>query len=141
MSEYKSEPAHINHPIDLVYLKLSNPQGLSSMIDKLPPEAQEKVKEMTFTPDSITFKAAGSEILLKISEREEPSRIVYEAVSSPLPFKVTINLKKIEEQLTEGVASIEVNIPVFLKPMVQGPLKQATQRFKELLTVIPYDQI
>lgn len=142
MSEYKSEVAHINHPVELVYSKLSQPESLSHMAEMLPPEARAKVEGLAFTEDSISFNANGvGNIQLMITEKVEPSKVVYSAVSTPVPFKLVINLEGKEDGTTDAYAIFDVNIPVFLKPMVQGPLNQATEKFKELLTFIPYDKI
>lgn len=142
MADYKSELASIPHNINIVYSKLSNPESINSLMSMLPPEAKEKIKDVTFSKDSIIFKANGvGEITLKATELIEPTKIVFSAVSSPLPFKVIISLEEVNDNTTNGQATISVDVPVFLKPMLNGPLNQATERFKELLTNIPYDRI
>ena len=81
------------------------------------------------------------EISLRVTERIEPNKIVLSADKSPVPFSVTIHLEDAGEKTTKGHAIIDVDIPIFLKPMIQGPLNQACQKFSDLLKVIPYDQI
>ncbi|MDD2961431.1 MAG: SRPBCC family protein [Muribaculaceae bacterium] len=142
MSEYRSEVANINYDINLVYSKLSNPEALKSMADMLPAESRAKVQDLKFSADTISVKANPvGEITLQVVERIEPTTVVYSAVSSPVPFKLSLHLDADGIDKCKGYAIIDLDIPVFLKPMVQGPLNQACQKFSELLSVIPYDKI
>ncbi len=142
MGQYKSDVAHIATNIDTIYSKLSNPETLQKLADMLPEDARGKVENVSFSSEGLKFQVpAAGEISLNVTEKVEPTLIVYSAISSPVPFKLVIDLTKVDADHTDALATIDVDIPVFLKPMVQGPLNDACKKMGEFLSFIPYDKI
>lgn len=142
MSEYKSKKASINHNVDLVFSKLSNPGTIGNVAERLPEKEREALKNVSFTEDSIVVKGTPiGDMTLRRTEAVAPNRIVFEAEQSPVPFKISFNLEADGDNATMAEAVLDVNIPVFLRPMVNGPLEQASQRFGELLETIPFDKL
>jgi hypothetical protein len=142
MANFKSDIVDIKSDIHTVFSKLSNPETLQSVADKLPPEAKQKIENISFSQNAISVKANPvGELKLEITERKDPELIVFSAVSSPLPFKVVINLEDNGGNATKACADIDVELNPFIKPMVQGPLTEAAKKFGELLSIIPYDSI
>lgn len=142
MANFKSDFVDIKADIRTVFSKLSNPETLQAVADKLPPEAKQKIENISFSQDTISVKANPvGELKLEITERKEPELIIFSAVASPLPFKVMINLKDNGDNTTKAYADIDVELNPFIKPMVQGPLTEAAKKFGELLAIIPYNSI
>ncbi|MGN1245493.1 MAG: hypothetical protein ACI4UN_02560 [Muribaculaceae bacterium] len=142
MDSYKSDVVKINHPITKVYAKLSTPSSFKNIanIDRLPEEVKQRIGEIEFGDDSIAFNANPiGQVMLQVVEREEPSRIVLEAVKLPIPLKVVFNLAEAEGDSTEAVVDIQVELNMFIRPMVQQPLSDGAKKFGELLAILPYD--
>ena len=130
MDSYKSDIVTINHPIELVYSKLSTPSSFKNIanIDALPNEVKEKINEITFGDDSIAFSVNPiGEVVLQIVERTEPVKVVLSAVKLPIPLNVVPSLEKVDDTTTHAVAEIEVELNMFIRPMVEKPLTEGAK--------------
>ncbi len=142
MDSYKSDIVTINHPIELVYSKLSTPSSFKNIanIDALPNEVKEKINEITFGDDSIAFSVNPiGEVVLQIVERTEPVKVVLSAVKLPIPLNVVLSLEKVDDTTTHAVAEIQVELNMFIRPMVEKPLTEGAKKFGELLAILPYN--
>lgn len=142
MDSYKSDVVKINHPITMVFAKLSTPSSFKNIanINALPDDVKQRIEEIKFGDDSIAFAANPiGEVVLKVVERTEPSRIVLEAVKLPIPLKVVFSLTDAGNDTTEAVVDIQVELNMFIRPMVQQPLTDGAKKFGELLAMLPYD--
>lgn len=142
MDSYKSDIVTINHPIELVYSKLSTPSSFKNIanIDALPNEVKEKINEITFGDDSIAFSVNPiGEVVLQILERTEPVKVVLSAVKLPIPLNVVLSLEKVDDTTTHAVAEIQVELNMFIRPMVEKPLTEGAKKFGELLAILPYN--
>lgn len=144
MDTFKSDAVTINTAIDKVYSKLSNPVTLKNIenIGNVPEEVKAKIDDITFGEDTISFKANPiGDVTLQIVERVEPTRIVYSATSMPIPLKAVINLESVDATTTKAVAELQMELNMFIRPMVEKPLTEGAKKFGELLTVLPYDML
>ena len=142
MDSYKSDIVTINHPIELVYSKLSTPSSFKNIanIDALPNEVKEKINEITFGDDSIAFSVNPiGEVVLQIVERTEPVKVVLSAVKLPIPLNVVLSVEKVDDTTTHAVAEIQVELNMFIRPMVVKPLTEGAKKFGELLAILPYN--
>ena len=142
MDSYRSDIVTINHPIELVYSKLSTPSSFKNIanIDALPNEVKEKINEITFGDDSIAFSVNPiGEVVLQIMERTEPVKVVLSAVKLPIPLNVVLSLEKVDDTTTHAVAEIQVELNMFIRPMVEKPLTEGAKKFGELLAILPYN--
>ena len=142
MDSYKSDIVTINHPIELVYSKLSTPSSFKNIanLDALPNEVKEKINEITFGDDSIAFSVNPiGEVVLQIVERTEPVKVVLSAVKVPIPLNVVLSLEKVDDTTTHAVAEIQVELNMFIRPMVEKPLTEGAKKFGELLAILPYN--
>ena len=142
MDSYKSDIVTINHPIELVYSKLYTPSSFKNIanIDALPNEVKEKINEITFGDDSIAFSVNPiGEVVLQIVERTEPVKVVLSAVKLPIPPNVVLSLEKVDDTTTHAVAEIQVELNMFIRPMVEKPLTEGAKKFGELLAILPYN--
>ena len=145
MDNYKSEQQIIDCNINTIYSKLSNPELLKNHIensfDKLPDEAKANLDKVQFDTDGILIDSPMGQLKLALKDCQEPSLVRYEAQESPVAFALNINLQENGEDQTFAVADIELDLPVFVRAMVGGKIKDAAQKFGELLTKIPYEVI
>lgn len=142
MAEYSINPTNVQTNIDRIYSVISNPERIKELTAKVPAEAQDKLKEMEFESDSITINAGPvGKVKLAITERIEPNKVVYTAQNSPVPMSMTLKLDKVNEGNTTLNGSLNLEIPVFLRPMVDGKIKDALAKVSERLSQIPFDQL
>lgn len=113
--------------------KFADLSKLSEAIDKLPDDQRARIGDVQFGTDTLTINTPQvGAIQFQVIERT-PQRVVFSAVGSPLPLQMALNLNAIDAAQTEMVTSIDVDIPLMLRPMVSGPLQKAADQFNELL--------
>lgn len=142
MDIYSSEPATINTAISTVYSKLANPLAFQKLKQSVavPDEAKSQVKDLTFGQDTISFNVNPvGNVTLRVTEREEPSRIVYTAEAFPIPLQAVIKLESAGESVTVAVAELHIEVNMFVRAMVDKPLREWSARFGEILANLPYD--
>lgn len=147
MEKFKSDKFTINCNIQSVFDKLSNPSHYKSMLeenaDKLPPEAKAQLDKINFTEQGISMESPMGNVVLAIDKDAtvSPNRIAYTAVGSPIKVSLVVELKQVDENVTEECAAIEIDIPFMLKAMVGPKLKEGAQKFGEAIAKIPYDKL
>lgn len=145
METYKSDKVTINHNINLIYSKLSDPSIFKAQIDnnmdRLPDEAREHLKSVKFEEDGISVESPMGMLKLSVSESQEPTMVKYTAQSSPVPFGVTINLESVDENTTQAVTELNIELPFMLKAMVGGKLSEGAQKMGELIAKLPYGEM
>ena len=145
METYKSDKVIIDHNIDVVYSKLSDPRVFKEHIDKnldrLPEEAREHLQSVKFEDNGISVDSPMGALKLSVSESVAPSMVKYTAPSSPVPFGLTINLQAIDDTHTESVTEISIELPFMLKAMVGSKLTDGAKKLGELIAKLPYGEM
>ena len=147
MESFKSEPHVIPCDAVTIYNKLSNPSIIQQLIDanadKIQGEAREHLDTVKFTRDSISIQSPMGEVTLSMDHQNsiEGQRVVYTASQSPVPINMVINLEAQPGDTTMSTAELQLNLPFFLRKMVEGQLQEGANRFGELLTHIPFDRL
>lgn len=137
MAKYSGKPVVVTHPAEEVYNRLSDLSSFQQRLETLPPEAREKLGDVRFTADSIIITApAVGEMKFVVSERTPFSRLGFAAENSPVPFAIKIDMKPVSDTSTEVMATIDVDIPVMLKPLVGGKMQEAADKFSEMLSTL-----
>ena len=144
METYKSNEQRINCDINTIFSKLSNPSIFKAQIDanrdRLPQEAIDNLDKVQFEDDAIAIESPMGPLRLAVNHEQSamPNRIVYSAAQSPVAFNLVIDLKEAGEQETDSVTALELDIPIFMRAMVGGKLKEAAAKFGEMLAKLPY---
>lgn len=142
MDNYKSDLQHISCDIDTIFSKLSNPQIIKQQIeknrDKLPQQAIDNLDKVTFEADGISISSPMGPVKLAVEKGEAPNRVVYAAKQSPVPFTLAIDLTRIDDQHTDAQADLQIDLPIFVRGMVGGHLKNGAKQLGELLAHLPY---
>lgn len=132
MSQYSSKIVTIDKPRAEVFEQLSDLKGLEQYKDRIPQEHREKV---SFSEDYITFEVPNfsSDVVLRLVNKN-PNRLDFKLEDLPIPVEFNISLFDIEgcEDKTNLSASLNADIPFFLKPMVDGKLQPALDKLAEL---------
>lgn len=144
MATYKSDTVNIKYPAECVFNKLSHPENLKSLLenvpeDKIDSEKLQALQQIEVTPDTISFPAGpvGS-LTLRMTERVAPTLIKMEGEGSPVPMSLKLEIFP-DGDTCQAMVTIDLDIPMMLKPMVNGPLKKMTEQFAEMLRMIPFD--
>jgi len=136
MTNFESSVKVIPYSQERVFTKLSDLSNLESVKDRLP---QDKIQDMTFDTDTLSFNAAPiGQLTLKIIEREPSKCIKFETVNSPLPFNMWIQLVSVTEEECKIKITIGMNINPFMKGMVQKPLQEGLEKMVSMLAMINY---
>ena len=147
MESFKSNPHMIACDAATIYSKLTNPSLIKSQIeanaDRIDDEARQHLDTVKFSEDSIAIQSPMGEVTLSLDHNNsiEGERVVYTASSSPVPINMVINLQPQEDQITMSTAELQLELPFFLRKMVEGQLKEGAERFGQLLARIPFDKL
>ncbi len=147
MDSYKSIPHAIACDAATIYSKLTNPSLIKNLIDahadQMDGEARQHLDAVKFTEDSIAIQSPMGEVALSLDRVNsvENQRVVYTASQSPVPINMVINLEPQPDATTMSTAELQLNLPFFLRKMVDGQLQEGANRFGELLARIPFDRL
>lgn len=136
MTKFESSIKQIPYPQVAVYRNLSDLNNLEKVRDRVP---EDKVKDFKFDQDSVTISVdpVGA-ITLRICEREEPKCVKFEAVQSPLPFNLWIQILPVTETTSKMKLTLKADIPFMLRGMVSGPLEDGLEKIADALAQIQY---
>ena len=145
METHKSDKVVIDHNINLIYSKLSNPslfrEKMEQNMDRVPDEAREHLDKVKFEDDGISIDSPMGAMKLSVTESVEPSLVKYVAQSSPVPFGLTVNLEAIGDEHTAAIAEINIELPMMLRAMVGGKLTEGAQKMGEVIAKLPYGEM
>ena len=137
MSKFESSIKQVPYPQQSVYDKISNLENLEKVRDRIPVD---KVQEFSFDKDSVSVNVSPvGEIKLRIINREEPKCVKFETVQSPMPFNLWIQVLPVTETTSKMKVTVDADIPLMLKPMISGPLKDGIEKIADALAMIPYE--
>ena len=147
MESFKSTPHSIACDAATIYSKLTNPsliqQQIEANADRIDEQARQHLDTVKFTEDSISIQSPMGEVALSLDRENsiEDERVVYTASSSPVPINMVINLQSQDDGTTMSTADLQLQLPFFLRKMVEGQLQEGAERFGELLSRIPFDRL
>jgi hypothetical protein len=147
MESFKSTPHSIACDAATIYSKLTNPsliqQQIEANADRIDEQVRQHLDTVKFTEDSISIQSPMGEVALSLDRENsiEDERVVYTASSSPVPINMVINLQSQDDGTTMSTAELQLQLPFFLRKMVEGQLQEGAERFGELLSRIPFDRL
>lgn len=142
MAQYESDIIHLKFSQEQVYTKLSDLSNLAPLKDQLElikEKTDGKVEDMSFDTDTMTIKVQGVNLTLRIVEREPNKCIKFEGVNSPVPVNLWIQVLPEEETKSKMKLTIKAEVNMFMKAMIDKPMKQAVEKLSEMLSSIPYN--
>lgn len=143
MATYKSATVGLAYPADNVFGKLSNLEGLGTMLrdvpaDHVPADQLAMLGQVRVTPDTISFPAGpAGEITLRLAETVSPSLIRLEGYGTPVPMSLALHVTPLTPESCESFVQIDIQIPAMLKPMVSGPLQKMADQLAQMLRQVP----
>ncbi len=147
METFKSSPHVIACDAATIYSKLTNPslikQQIEAHAEHIDEQARQHLDTVKFSEDSISIQSPMGEVSLSLDHENsiEGQRVVYTASSSPVPINMVVNLERQPDDTTMSTAELQLNLPFFLRKMVEGQLQEGAERFGELLARIPFERL
>lgn len=136
MNQYESSVKHIPYPQERVYAKLEDLNNLESLKGRLP---EDKVKELTYDRDSATVDVPPiGKVTIRVVERETPKCIKFEAVGSPIPMNMWIQVIPDGDNASKMRVVAKAEINFMLRSMVEKPLKDGLEKIADVLSMIQY---
>ncbi len=137
MSKYESSVKQVPYPQEAVYRNISDLSNLERVRDRVPTD---KIQEFSFDRDTVSVNVPPvGQISLRIIEREEPKCVKFEAVQSPMPFNLWVQILPVDEQNSKMKVTVKADIPIMLKALVSGPLQDGVDKVADALSQIPYE--
>ena len=135
-SKFESSVKQIPYPQQAVYDNISDLRNLEKVKDRIP---EDKVSDFTFDEDTVGLNVQPvGELKLRICEREEPKCVKFEAVQSPVPFNVWIQVLPVDEQNSKMKVTVKAELNPFIKSMVEKPLQEAVEKIADALALVQY---
>ncbi len=144
MATFKSKETLINGSAERVFDTLSHPENLRDLLtaipeDQIPEDKRDLLDKIEVTADSISFPADPiGRLTLRIARVERPRLIVLDGEGAPVKLSLSLSLKPLTDETCEGEVSIDLDIPMMLRPMVSGPLQQLVDQFANALGSVPF---
>ena len=139
METYESNVVHIQASAQQIFDKLSNLENLQPLLNNLPPEATEKVKDIAVTVDTCRFTVDNfGQMGFKIIEKEPCKTIKFSGDDTPVEVYLWIQLVEKEAYDTKMKVTLKADIPFMLKMMVGSKLKDGVNQIAMILSKIPY---
>lgn len=137
MAKYTGKPVTIQRSAQELFDRFSTMEMLQERIDSLPDEIKAQMGELRFEKDRLVIVTPQvGEIAFKVKERQEPSRVIFTAEGAPVPLDMTVDFTAAGESSTIVTTSIDIEIPMMLKPMIGPHLQKAADKFGELMANI-----
>lgn len=136
MATYKGKDVTVNGTPQQISQKFADLTVLEPALDRLPDAERQKIGDISFTPDAIIMNNPQTgQIKFVVSERTD-NRISLTCQGGPLPINMDISLKAIGDTQTLMSAGLELDIPLFLRPVVGPYLTKAVDQVSDLLANI-----
>lgn len=161
MSKFESGIKQIPYPQSNVFAKLSDLNNIAAIREKLQdPAVKEKLKEqlpenqkdklndiesrlesLQCDRDSVSVDAPPvGNIALRIIERDPDKCIKFESTNSPIGFKMWIQLLPVTETSCKMRLTVDASLNMFIRAMVEKPLKEGVDKVADMLAMIPYGE-
>lgn len=125
MTNYESEAKTIFSNIEKVFNQLSDLTNLESLLDGNKSGVKDKLKDLQFDADSFNFSIETfGKIGFRIIERKPFEIVKFQSEYFPVKMNVWIRLNETAENETNMKLSIEADIPLMIKVMVDSKLKE-----------------
>lgn len=153
MAKYESQIKQVPFSQHAVYAKvadLTNLAVIKERIDdprvqeQLPADKREEVRQaidrLEFTADTVSGPVGPiGNLAVKIVEREPEKCVKFASTSSPVSFKLWIQVLPTSEADCKLKVTIDADLNFFMKQVLEKPLQQGVDKFADMLAMIPYE--
>ena len=135
-SKFESGVKQIPYAQQAVYDNISDLTNLEKVRDRVP---EDKINDFKFDHDTVSLNVAPvGELKLQIIERDEPKCVKFEAVQSPVPFNVWVQVLPVTETSSKMKVTVKAELNPFIKGMVEKPLQEGVEKIADALAQVHY---
>ena len=135
-SKFESSIKQIPYAQQAVYDNISDLTNLEKVRDRVP---EDKINDFKFDHDTVSLNVAPvGELKLQIIERDEPKCVKFEAVQSPVPFNVWVQVLPVTETSSKMKVTVKAELNPFIKGMVEKPLQEGVEKIADALAQVHY---
>ncbi|MBE6256494.1 MAG: SRPBCC family protein [Prevotella sp.] len=135
-SKFESSVKFVPYSQQAVYDNISDLRNLEKVRDRVP---EDKISDFTFDEDTVSLNVPPvGEIKLRVVDREEPKCVKFEAVQSPVPFNVWVQVLPVDEQNAKMKVTVGAELNPFIKSMVEKPLQDGVEKIADALAQVKY---
>lgn len=141
MVQFESNVKHVPYSQERVYGKLEDLNNLALLKERLEQMREklgDKIQDVTFDRDSLTFTVQGMNVTLRIIEREPCKCIKFEGEKSPIPMNLWIQILPVSEDQAKMKVTVRAEVNMFMKAMVSKPLQEGVEKLADMLAMITY---
>ena len=135
-SKFESSVKFVPYSQQAVYDNISDLRNLEKVRDRVP---EDKISDFSFDEDTVSLSVPPvGEIKLRVVDREEPKCVKFEAVQSPVPFNVWVQVLPVDEQNAKMKVTVGAELNPFIKSMVEKPLQDGVEKIADALAQVKY---
>ena len=135
-SKFESSVKFVPYSQQAVYDNISDLRNLGKVRDRVP---EDKISDFSFDEDTVSLNVPPvGEIKLRVVDREEPKCVKFEAVQSPVPFNVWVQVLPVDEQNAKMKVTVGAELNPFIKSMVEKPLQDGVEKIADALAQVKY---
>ena len=135
-SKFESSVKFVPYSQQAVYDNISDLRNLEKVRDRVP---EDKISDFSFDEDTVSLNVPPvGEIKLRVVDREEPKCVKFEAVQSPVPFNVWVQVLPADEQNAKMKVTVGAELNPFIKSMVEKPLQDGVEKIADALAQVKY---
>ncbi len=135
-SKFESSVKFVPYSQQAVYDNISDLRNLEKVRDRVP---EDKISDFSFDEDTVSLNVPPvGEIKLRVVDREEPKCVKFEAVQSPVPFNVWVQVLPVDEQNAKMKVTVGAELNPFIKSMVEKPLQDGVEKIADALAQVHY---
>ena len=129
-TKFKSEEVIANLYYKDLFKKFTDLNNLKGYLPK-------EVKEFESSTENCSFKIEQlPKISLQLTEKIAYSQIKFESNESQIPFEMNCYLKKIDNNTTNVILEINMEVNFMMKMLVQKPINIFLEKFTEIIKKI-----
>lgn len=133
MSKFVSKPTRVNRSPEEISSKFDDLSTLQNLVDQLPEDQKSKLGDVKFDRDTIAIHTSQvGDITFKITDRT-PNRIEFQAIGSPVPVELDVNISPVEDEVSEVTVCFDVQIPAMLRPLVAPHMQKAVDMLGDMI--------
>lgn len=139
MAKYKGKTARVEAGANRITEKFSDLSVLESHLANIPDDQRDKIGNISFEPDAIILTNPSiGEMRFKRVENT-PEKIVFSA-DGMVPLSVVIALDSVDENTTDVTTTLDIEIPVMLRPLIGSKLQSVADIFGDLIAKLASDK-
>lgn len=139
MAKYKGKTARVEAGASRISEKFSDLSVLESHIDNIPEEQRDKIGNVSFQPDAIILTNPSIGEMRFTRVENTPEKILF-AADGMVPLSVVIDLDSIDDNTTDVTTTLDIEIPLMLRPLIGGKLQQLADIFGDLIAKMASDK-